>query len=128
RARPASPVSYRHCTVRQCLRYRSSPFLRNELGTHFSLITLSPLPSPSFYLLALQMHQRTLDFSASRLIRILFSDSSFEGLRDCFALILNIYPGCDAVATVVPLGIREDELLETAAKFFPIADLSSVKI
>ena len=63
------------------------------------------------------MHQRTLDFSASQLIRVLFSDPSYEGLRDYFAqLILSIYPGCDAVATVVPPGIREDELLETAAK------------
>ena len=62
------------------------------------------------------MHQRTLDFSAS-LIRVLFSDTSYEGLRDYFAqLILSIYPGCDAVATVVPPGIREDELMETAAK------------
>ena len=63
------------------------------------------------------MHQRTLDFSASQLIRVLFSDPSYEGLRDYFAqLILRIYPGCEAVATVVPPGIREDELLETAAK------------
>jgi hypothetical protein len=63
------------------------------------------------------MDQRTLDFSASQLFRVLFSDASFEGLRDYFAqLILSIYAGCDAVATVVPTGIREDELLETAAK------------
>ena len=49
------------------------------------------------------------------MIRVLFSDPSNEMLRDYVAeLIHSIYP--NAVATVIPPGIREEELLETAAK------------
>ena len=54
---------------------------------------------------------------AHPLLRVLFSCPSNELLRDYLAeLIHSVSPSGIAVATVIPSGIREEELLETAVK------------
>jgi DNA-binding NarL/FixJ family response regulator len=51
-------------------------------------------------------------------IRVLFSDPSYEAVRDYSAqLIHRVCPNCREVAAVVPPTIREGDLLETAAKY-----------